>query len=459
MESSLMLGAILVLIIGLFRPNQYLIKAIFLIVLIVAFAFNQANSITGILMMESILLSPISKVFGALFLIASSLIVLYRRSKEHAPEFYFFIIAMIVGSLFMIKANNLLVIYLAIELVSFGSYILTNFSFQKKSFEASLKYLLFGAISSAIMLFGIGLIYGSTGTLYLSEWATLSFEGLVPQVGFLMLLFGIFFKISIFPSHVWVPATYESAPVDATAFMSVVPKLAGLVLLKHLMEIGFFPKDHIVYELILVLGIVTIIIGTLGAFMQSNVRRMISFGAIAHSGFLLPFAIMSSETSYEAFWFYSVIYMIMNFGVFYLLDECERKDLTLLKDYSNSSISVWIGGAFTLILISLVGLPPLSGFSAKFFLFSTLWEYYQSSNSGYFLSYLIVTLLATVGSLFFYLKIPKHIFLSSQADSQSINFSFSTKIIATLFCIVLLLLFFVPQLVMEAQHLLNNVHE
>ncbi|MEQ9008980.1 MAG: proton-conducting transporter membrane subunit, partial [Ekhidna sp.] len=282
---------------------------------------------------------------------------------------------------------------------------------------------------------------------------------LFPQVGFVLLLVGIFFKISIAPAHLWVPATYQEAPADATAFMSIVPKLAALVLLKRIFDLQIFVSDHWVYSLVLGLGILTIIVGTLGAFRQRNARRMISFGAIAHSGFLLPFALIQSSTAYESFWYYSVVYAVMNMAAFYLLDMYERKGIDEIDDYKQTSKSVWVGATFSLILVSLVGLPPLAGFTAKLFQFTTLWEGYSSFGNSQMLWYLIVSVIATVGSLFFYLRIPREIFLSKSEDTQSINLNLSTKILATLFCIVLLLLFFVPQMVMEAQQLLNNVHE
>ncbi|SNS82169.1 NADH dehydrogenase subunit N [Ekhidna lutea] len=457
-ESALMLGAIAVLVLGLARSGRA-IKALFLIVLIFACYLNLTNGLRGDILSGSLFLSVHTSTFGILFLITASFLLLFKRGDKHSTEFYFFILSMLTGSLLMMKANSLLIIYLSIELVSFSSYILTNFSFKKKGFEASIKYLLFGAICSAIMLFGLGIIYGSTSTFLVSEWNSETFSALLPQVGFILLLVGIFFKISIAPAHLWVPATYQEAPADATAFMSIVPKLAALVLLKRIFEGQIFTSNHWIYSLVLGLGILTIVAGTLGAFRQSNARRMISFGAIAHSGFLLPLTLIQSTTASESLWYYSVVYAIMNMVTFYLLDVHERNGIVEIDDYKQTSRSVWIGAIFSLILVSLVGLPPLAGFTAKLFLFTTLWEGYSLLENSQMLWYLIVAVIATVGSLFFYLRIPRAIFLSQSTDNQSINLNLSTKILATLFCIVLLLLFFAPQLVMEAQQLLNNVHE
>ncbi len=458
-ESALIIGAIVLLLAGLIRSNGGIIKGLFVLIIFISFWLSINNPITGYILMDSVHISQSTIEFGSLFLFVAAFLLLFNRDKKHISEFYFFILAILIGSLFMMKANSFLIIFLSIELASFSSYILTNFIFKKKAFEASIKYLLVGAISSAIMLFGIGLLYGSEGIFSIAELSSLGSMDVLSQVGLFMFFVGIFFKISIAPVHLWVPAAYQSAPADATAFMSIVPKLAGLVLLKRALIIEVIPMDHWLYQTVLVLGILTVLIGTLGAFRQTNARRMVSFGAIAHSGFLLPFVLIDSQTATEAFWWYSVVYAIMNLAVFYLLDQYERKGVHSLSDYDNVYGATWVGVCFTLVLVSLVGLPPLAGFLAKLFLFSTLWESYLALNSTGLLWYLIVAVLATVGSLFYYLQIPKHIFLVKGDTNQSINFSLLTKIIATLFSIGLLLLFFAPKLVIVMQQLLNDVHE
>lgn len=452
LESGLMLGAILILIIGLITNNKTVIKVLFLAILSFGFIIISNQQETGVLMLKSIFIDPMVVGYEWVFLMVAALILLFPRKSDHAAEFYFLMLSVVIGALFMVKANNLLMIYLSIELTSFASYILTNFGFKKRSFEAGIKYLMFGAISSAIMLLGLGLIYGTANGFYITDWSAVSFQSLGSQVGFFFTIIGLFFKISIVPAHIWVPATYQEAPTDAVALLSIVPKIAGILLLKRFFESAAFPDTDWVIQVTLLLGILTIVIGTLGAFRQSNVRRMISFGAIAHSGFLLPFALIHSETSDASLWYYTVTYAIMNVAVFLLLDSYERKKLVEIEAYSQSN-DAWMGVLYTLVLVSLIGLPPLAGFTAKLFLFSMLFEA-SGLVLNSFMWYLIVALIATVGSLFFYFQIPRHLFLSKRDDSKSIHFDFSTKIMVTLFCIVLLLLFFVPQLVLEMQQML-----
>jgi NADH-quinone oxidoreductase subunit N len=443
-ESVLMIGAIILLITGLITKSGWILKTVFAIVVASAFYFNRTPVEAGSALSSGIYLTTLAQQFTSLFLITSLILLVYKRDQKHAAEFYFFVLALLLGSVFMMKANSLLIIYISIELASFASYILTNFSFKKEGHEAGIKYLLFGAISSAIMLFGLGLIYGATQTFYIHEWEFDTFNELLPQMGLMMVLLGVFFKASIVPLHIWVPATYQSAPNDAAAFMSIVPKLGALVLLYRIVQTDVLPFWMI--NASLALGMATIVFGTLGALKQSNVRRLISFGAIAHSGFLLPFAFMNSTTALESFWWYSCAYATMNLGIFYLINAYEQKGIFNWKEYSSLSQETWLGVSLTIILVSLIGLPPLAGFTAKFLLFSSLWEFSNMSSSELYVAYLLVAVFATVISLFFYLRVPYAIFILKSEKSESIPFNLSTKIVATLFAIVLLLLFFAPQI-------------
>ncbi len=246
-------------------------------------------------------------------------------------------------------------------------------------------------------------------------------------------------------------------PNDATAFLSIVPKLAALVLLRRIFESLSLPESHWLIVVCLSLGIFTMVMGTFSALSQSSARRMISMGAIAHSGFLLPFAFMTSPTAVEAFWWYAVAYALMNLLVFYLLDGFENQQIIHTQAYAGlgSYISL-IGVIYTAGLVSLAGLPPFAGFTAKLFLFISLWETYLLHNQSIYMIYLVTAILITLISLFFYLRIPCQLFLAKNVNpSPAIEFKNLTKFIATLFSVALLLLFFVPKLLIAMQQLLN----
>lgn len=459
-ETSLIGGSILLLVVGLIGKKPVIHKIFFFVALATALYFNLGLKESGYFISNSLTITTQIVVFTSLFLLVAAVALIFPR-KEHTLEFYFLLLSLIIGASFMIKANSLLLIYLSIELTSFVSYLLTSFSFKKNGHESAIKYLLFGAMSSAIMLVGLGLMYGSTGIFYLADWNVDVFESTLSQVGLMLTIGGILFKISILPFHIWVPATYQEAPTDAVAIMSIVPKLAGIVLLKRVLVEADLVNTHWIIQTVLILGLVTVLVGTAGALRQSNTRRMISFGAIAHSGFLLPFALLVGETSDEAFWWYAVVYAIMNLSAFYLLDSYEQLGVKRNEEYRKTTSEVIGGIAFSVILISVVGIPPLAGFTAKFFLFSSLWEEYELSQSSTYLIYFLGVVFATVISLFFYLRIPYYTFVSggTKQATASIKFLLSTKIVATIFAFTLLLLFFVPKLIVTMHHLLNNIHE
>ncbi|GAB4246608.1 MAG: NADH-quinone oxidoreductase subunit N [Ekhidna sp.] len=456
-ESSLMVGAILILMVGLLKQHEWQVRSLFFASVVAAFYLRFYVSDTGLALANSLHFTSFSKPFELLFLLVLGAGLIFKRTS-HLPEYYFLILAMGVGSLFMAKANSFLLIYLSVELVSFSSYILTGFAFNQKGAEAGIKYLLFGAITSAFMLVGLGLVYGTTGSFYLTDWQMGTFEHVLPKIGLLFFIFGILFKISLLPFHIWVPATYQVAPTDAVALMSIVPKIAGLLLLRRVLTNASLMQTDWLLTLIWCLGIATMITGTFGALRQSNTRRMVSFGAIAHSGFLLPFALINGTTGEEAFWWYAVVYAIMNLAVFFLLQAFEAKDIHRNEQYALASRQTLMGGVMTLVMISLVGIPPLAGFTAKFFLFSALWQGFTTSASTIQLIYLLTAAGATVASLFFYLRPAYYLFLKSESPT-SVEWRISTKIVATIFAVSLLLLFFVPKLVVLMHQLLNMSHE
>lgn len=453
LEAVLGLGSIILLLVGLVIKSSTIIRLLYFLILVVAIYLNRVLFLNSVPFLSgSVSGSQQIQLFNSVLLFAGFLLIVFKEEKKHTTEFYFLVLSLILGGVLMMKANSFLVLFLAIELTSFVGYILTNFSFSAKSHEAAIKYLLFGATSSAIMLFGLGMIYIDTGVFYLTELG--GQISLVTSVGLLFVIGGLLFKISIAPYHIWVPAVYQSAPSKVVAILSIVPKIAGLVILgKLFLQI---PQVHWLTHIVYIFGAITMILGTLGAVNQSQFRRMIGFGAIAHSGFLLPLVLIHSELAEQTFWYYSIAYVIMNYAIFYFADEMEDVGIEAVSDYSklgNGAIAVTI--SLTLVMVSLVGVPPLAGFTAKFLLFTTLFEQYLDNGNWLFAAYLIVAILLTVVSLFFYLQAPYQIFLKGKQSDQSINFSFQTKIIATLFSIVLLLLFFVPEILTLMQQLLK----
>ena len=433
-EIALAIGAMLVLIVGLFKFPEWIVKLVFGLTLGITYFYLSDG---GHELFEGAFASSrLALSFLKILLPATLGLLLFPTSKSQRSSYYFLILSALLGSMLMMQSHHFLLIYLSIELASYSSYALSNFSFKKEAHEASLKYLLFGGVSSAVMLFGISMLYGSSGSLFLSST---EIDSIYKQVGMMMFLGGILFKISLAPFHIWVPNVYQTAAADTVTFFSIVPKLAGLILLTNVL-------GHLQWggEIILALGILTIVVGTFGAIQQTNVRRLISYGAIAHTGFLLPFVVLDIPT--DLFIWYATIYAIMNIGIFYMVAQFEKNGVFDRKDYSGLGKKTALAGvAMSVMLIALIGLPPTAGFTAKWFLFGGLWSIYQAGSNSIVLIYLLVTIFATVIALYYYLRVPYHLFLKE--GDRKIDFDLIPKVVSLTIGLILLVLFFMPELI------------
>jgi NADH-quinone oxidoreductase subunit N len=365
-------------------------------------------------------------VFKSIFLVAGILTVIlseispgFNKSKKGRGEYYAIMLAIILGLHMMSMASNMLIMYLSIELVSIGSYILAVFSFDRKSAEAGLKYILYGAFSSGIMLFGFSLFYGLTGSLEFSSFYTQMQDApsLLLIIASVMALGGLFFKIAAAPFHIWAPDVYEGAPTPVVAFFSIAPKAAGFALLFRFFGELYYGNigvgGHTDYLMILgIVIIASLTIGNFSALLQNNIKRILAYSSIAHAGFILVGLLAISHNGLTSVLFYLCIYLFMNFGAFIMVDILS--DLTGSEDVRNfKGIGLkfpFLGLIFVLILISLTGLPPTAGFFAKFFVFSALWEAYQASGNQMLIIVFVLGILNTVISLFYYLKIPYYMY-------------------------------------------------
>jgi NADH-quinone oxidoreductase subunit N len=282
-----------------------------------------------------------------------------------------------VGLMLMAEANHLLMAYLAMELVSLSAYVLVGMLREPRSAEAALKYLLFGALSSGIMLFGMSLLFGLTGSLGLADLARAS-AGLAGPlsnallVAVALLLAGLAFKISMVPFHMWTPDVYEGAPVAVTALLSVGPKAAALALLARLME-ALQPVWPAVAPLLLVLTVVTMTLGNLVALAQTNVKRLLAYSTIGQVGYLLIGFTVHTRLGLEALLVYLVAYLFMNFGAFAcvvaVVNDTGSEALEAFRGLSRRAPALAL--LCTLFLLSLAGIPPLLGFFGKFLLFGS----------------------------------------------------------------------------------------
>jgi NADH-quinone oxidoreductase subunit N len=369
----------------------------------------------------------LSVYFKLIFCTILLLFVLFIRNNRQLQvhtkgtgDIYAILTAVLLGMNLMAMSANLLMIYLSIEMVSVGSYLMVGYvSANNRETEAAIKYALFGGVCSAIMLYGMSLIYAFTGTLDTASPAFISGLGAVPSlssgVALSMVLVGIGFKLSFAPLHFWSPDVYEGAPTPVTAFLSTGPKIAGFaVLIRFLYAFrssgtGVFDFN----ELLAFIAFITMIIGNFSAIWQNNVKRMLAYSSIGHTGFILMAVLQFSEGGLKSILFYLFIYSLMNMAAFILADQIEEQTAAInITDYKGLGKKLPLTFfAFVIVLISLTGLPPTAGFIGKLFIFSSVLEYYNSSGSSYILILIITGAITTLISLFYYIKIPLNAYL------------------------------------------------
>jgi NADH-quinone oxidoreductase subunit N len=387
-----------------------------------------------------------------------------QEDQKHISEYYALMTAVILGAQLLVMSVNFVMIFLSLELISICSYVLAGFSFSKQGTEGSLKYFLFGAVASAIMLYGLSIFYGLTGTLDYSSKEFFSHlvgdDSKLLLVAGLMSLAGFLYKIAAVPMHPWAPDIYEAAPMPVVAFFSVVPKLAGLgIMAKFLLALNLFGQSIYDWQLIIsFIAILTLTVGNFAALSQKSPKRMMAYSSIAQSGFLLVGVAAFIPQGTHAMLFYATIYTLGNFVVFIFLQYFESKGVHTIAEFAGVGKTLVLPTILLLIaLISLTGLPPTSGFTAKLFIFTSLWDAYTQTGKSVLLCLLVFGLLNTVVSLFYYLRIPFYAFLKGEGSADKANNLTSLNLLGLILVVVILILFFLPGMLMGWINKINFV--
>ncbi len=389
----------------------------------------------------------------------------FRPSENrHRSEYYALILAISLGGHLLLMSNNLIMIFLSLELISISSYVLAGYLFNRTGSEGALKYFLFGAIASAIMLYGFTILYGFTGTLdYTSREF---FDRLVTEPSPLLLtaglmgLAGFLFKMAAVPMQPWAPDVYEAAPMPVIAYLSVAPKLAALgILAKFTLALHFFGQGQFDWQLIIsIVAMLTISVGNLAALWQKNPKRMMAYSSIAHSGYLLVGVAAFLPEGLQFMLFYSAIYLLMNFSVFIYLMYFEKQEVISMNAFSGKGRSdAWAAVGITIGLVALTGLPPTSGFTAKLFIFSGLWESYSTTDKPLLLWLLVIGLLNTVISLFFYMRIPYYAFIKGGERLKPQKKPRFENFLGFILVLLIVAIFFLPGLLMGLINRINFV--
>jgi len=399
--------------------------------------------------------------------ILSLVLLLYmgwdKRLGAHTKglsDLYTIITGSVLGLHLMVMAVNLLSVYLAIEMVSIASYLMVAYrSENRPGTEAGLKYMLFGAASSAIMLYGISLLYGFTGSLSLFSGNLVpgltQVNPLAVSFALVLVLTGVGFKMSFVPMHFWVPDVYEGAPTPVTAYLSTLPKIAGFALLINFLTPFIYLAKWTAFDFRLVLsivGIITMIAGNFAAVWQNNVKRMLAYSSIGHTGFALMALVTFTSTGLSALTFYLVAYGVASIAAFalatYFADTVGAEDMGSYRGLGLKFPAASV--CFVIVLISLTGLPVTAGFNGKLLVFSAVYGVYEQGHDIWLLLLMITGAITTVVSLFYYIKIPLNLFL--KRTETAINTpvkAYSIIILTITVCFLLVLLGLFPDLLIK----------
>ncbi|GCE04021.1 NADH-quinone oxidoreductase subunit N [Dictyobacter aurantiacus] len=470
-QISLVLLGLVVMAVDLFTKKRIVIAATALVGLIVPAAFTIAQVVTysgpQTAFFKMLVVDQYSLFFEIIFLIIAAVIILASydyigKYVQADGEFYSLMLLSVVGMMFMASTGELISIYIALELTSFPLYIMAGLiRSDTKSSEAAVKYVLLGAMSSAILLYGFALLYGLTGTTDLQGLAhtfkSFTNGNLMVIVADVLVIAGFGFKISAVPFHMWAPDIYEGAPTPATAFFSVGSKAAGFAaLIRVLVYGGLWQVDMV--PLVVILSIVAVLTMTLGNFVaavQTNIKRMMAYSSIAQAGYILVGVVgtvgmartnqAAAATGTAAVLFFILVYVVTNLGAFSgiiaLANMTGGERIDDFRGLWRRAPLLSVGTA--LCLLSLAGIPPVAGFFSKVFIFTSAWQLGQSW-------LVIIALLNSIVSVVYYGRIIKVMFFDEPQKEGRLVTSMSLGTSITLASAALLVLTVIVQLVINA---------
>jgi len=370
----------------------------------------------GIIVMEKFILN-----FGVWLILLLN--TQWLKKHPHLPEFLILMFSSLLGFFLLISSGNLLIFFLALELATMPLAALSNFDLQKRrSSEASMKMIMTSAFTSGILLFGISLVYGATGTIQFNELPAISMGTPLQMTAGILLFTAFAFKLSAVPFHLWTADVYEGSPVVVSAYLSVISKGAIAFIMLTFMNKVFPSFSQLWYNLLVVMSILTLIVGNLFALRQTNIKRFLAFSSIAQVGFILAGMSAFSDEGNTAVIYFVLIYLFSNiaaFGVVSIVSTATGNEA--LADYGqfykNNQMLSWM---LVLALVSLAGIPPTAGFFGKFFLLTAA----ASNVNLYFILALAINLMV---SLYYYMKLVRMIFYGEGDGMDKITVGISEK--------------------------------
>ncbi len=389
-----------------------------------------------------------SSYFKFIFMINLMLTILIsmryiQRQKAEYGEYYSLLLFATAGMMLMASAKDLIILYLGLELMALSTYILAGIKRRDiKSNEAAIKYFLLGAFSSALLLYGIALIYGLTTTTDLYGIAQhLKYQEVSTTLLLSMVLIAaaFLFKIAAAPFHMWAPDVYEGAPTSVTAFMSVGPKAAGFAVIGRVFYIAFGHMYSDWSAILIGVSILTMAAGNILALVQTNIKRMLAYSSIAHAGYMLIGIITGTNEGLMAMITYLLIYAFMNIGAFAIVILLEKGEE--LKDYEGLAKSRPLVAALMLVfMFSLTGIPPTAGFIGKFNIFTA------AIKAGYIYLVVIAVIFSAI-SAYYYLRVVMNMYMKDMKEKNAINLSPSLGIAILITIVMVFLIGIMPSVV------------
>ena len=429
--------------------------AIFSVLLVLGLIASYFPDGSAIAFFGTVKLDPMGAVLKA-FALALVLISFFfardhfDKHQQQCSEFYILAMFATIGMLVLISANSLLTVYLGLELLSLSLYSMVAMNRDSaQSSEAAMKYFVLGALASGMLLYGISMLYGVSGTLQLDQ--LVAFTEMVEQKRILMVfgvvfvIVGIAFKLGVVPFHMWLPDVYQGAATPVTLFIGTAPKIAAFAMAIRILADGLQGLAAEWSSMLIILAVLSIAIGNIVAIAQTNMKRMLAYSTIAHMGFLLLGVIAASNSGYASSMFYVIVYALTSMGAFGTVILLSRADTEADKitDFSGlAKRSPWFGFIMLVLMFSLAGVPPFAGFWAKWYVLK------EVVAAGYVWLAALAVLFSIVGA-YYYLRIVKLMYFDDSTDPQALVASQDMKLVLSVNGLAIFLLGVLPGTLMS----------
>ena len=419
----------------------------------------------GTLFFGAVAIDPMA-VFFKCFLILASLLVLLATpgsrelAQRHLGEFYMLLLGVTLAMLMLASSADMVMLYLALEMVSIGSYIMVGYlKNDRQSNEASVKYLLFGTVATGSMLYGMTLLYGLTGTTrlaairdVLASDPSAGGNSAMLLIATALIIAGFGFKTAAVPFHFWCPDVYTGAPTPVTAFLSVAPKAAGFAILIRFFYTGlsnssgtpgyWIPFNHLDWSgIVLIISVVTMTLGNIAALRQDNMKRMLAYSSIAHAGYIFMGTVVLTAQGLQSVLVYLITYLFMNLGAFLIVIEIYNRTGSFdLRDYRGLyRRSPFMTISMTIFMLSLMGIPPFAGFFGKFYVFAAA----VNTDLAWFA---VVGALNSVIAVYYYARVIKTMIIEPNEDTARIQLPWTSHVLVWIMLLptVGLMLFWSP---------------